>query len=749
MADTASNVVINSLLFWDEAIALYDRNDLNAALQKMWDIPDPSAKIFFDIGVVHHGLGNLEAAEKSFESAIIKDCHLAIGHYQLAITYYKLNKFHKSEISFNLAHQCLRGKNYIDYKQLGLRYVLYECEVLYNLSLVYLGLNERQTALQTLDKALTSAESNRNLKEQIQNSRQSIQMGRNAALLEIPQEAIFRPPKSKTANIGKKDYLGKAKVVSSVTEKDEATGFIPVPKEIPPSDRSQSQPEIKTAPPTRPPPTISVAPPASLSTVPPTRPPPSQPLPDLPTNQPPANIPSAPPNRPTPTITKSPPGQPLPELPSEPTNKPPASAAPDRPPPTISKPPPSQPLPELPSAPTNQPPASAAPDRPPSTISKPPPSQPLPDLPKVPPSRPPPPNISNIPPNRPPPPPSISLSPAVKSIPPPPQQPLPTVPSANNAAGQSSNKNLKITSHISPRVSPAASPRSSPKLAPKPKPVKSNSSLNANNDGDKQVLPQQPLTPSPPPSFQQPEDGKSVSTTSWLSNMAVATVGATESNNWVTIKAHYKYTCAIRVKTGTPYKEFSELICKKFEKLPSELNIWFRKEDNSELQKIDSEKLMKDFWNAANYGRITVWCYESEVEKPTNVPSKQVVAMYDFDAPQAVDLSFKEGNIISEVISIDDNWYQGQLHGKTGLFPKTYVKDLELPPPSPLAPDVTAKPVLRNTTSSTNQVTLRQKSSKTQSASFTQEETPTSFGALMQELKTATQRRSHYDTTNT
>ncbi|XP_077986504.1 neutrophil cytosol factor 2-like isoform X2 [Glandiceps talaboti] len=625
MADTASNVVINSLLFWDEAIALYDRNDLNAALQKMWDIPDPSAKIFFDIGVVHHGLGNLEAAEKSFESAIIKDCHLAIGHYQLAITYYKLNKFHKSEISFNLAHQCLRGKNYIDYKQLGLRYVLYECEVLYNLSLVYLGLNERQTALQTLDKALTSAESNRNLKEQIQNSRQSIQMGRNAALLEIPQEAIFRPPKSKTANIGKKDYLGKAKVVSSVTEKDEATGFIPVPKEIPPSDRSQSQPEIKTAPPTRPPPTISVAPPASLSTVPPTRPPPSQPLPDLPTNQPPANIPSAPPNRPTPTITKSPPGQPLPELPSEPTNKPPASAAPDRPPPTISKPPPSQPLPELPSAPTNQPPASAAPDRPPSTISKPPPSQPLPDLPK----------------------------------------------------------------------------------------------------------------------------GKSVSTTSWLSNMAVATVGATESNNWVTIKAHYKYTCAIRVKTGTPYKEFSELICKKFEKLPSELNIWFRKEDNSELQKIDSEKLMKDFWNAANYGRITVWCYESEVEKPTNVPSKQVVAMYDFDAPQAVDLSFKEGNIISEVISIDDNWYQGQLHGKTGLFPKTYVKDLELPPPSPLAPDVTAKPVLRNTTSSTNQVTLRQKSSKTQSASFTQEETPTSFGALMQELKTATQRRSHYDTTNT
>ncbi|RUS78867.1 hypothetical protein EGW08_013372, partial [Elysia chlorotica] len=61
----------------------------------------------------------------------------------------------------------------------------------------------------------------------------------------------------------------------------------------------------------------------------------------------------------------------------------------------------------------------------------------------------------------------------------------------------------------------------------------------------------------------------------------------------------------------------------------------------------------------------------------TSKSDSTVKALYDFEDPPLGDLPFKEGDMIDVVEFIGEDWGRGLLNGKEGLFPLSFVAELE------------------------------------------------------------------------
>ncbi|XP_053920440.1 sorbin and SH3 domain-containing protein 2 isoform X32 [Cuculus canorus] len=72
-------------------------------------------------------------------------------------------------------------------------------------------------------------------------------------------------------------------------------------------------------------------------------------------------------------------------------------------------------------------------------------------------------------------------------------------------------------------------------------------------------------------------------------------------------------------------------------------------------------------------------CTPRERRGTTDKEKLPARAVYDFKAQTSKELSFKKGDTVYILRKIDQNWYEGEHHGRVGIFPISYVEKLSPP----------------------------------------------------------------------
>ncbi|OTF80122.1 endophilin-A-like protein [Euroglyphus maynei] len=95
---------------------------------------------------------------------------------------------------------------------------------------------------------------------------------------------------------------------------------------------------------------------------------------------------------------------------------------------------------------------------------------------------------------------------------------------------------------------------------------------------------------------------------------------------------------------------------------------------------LDTSKVNANGISAKLYSLLLASPLPSPVRSPARTPTDSrgpcCQALYDFDAENENELNFKEGDIIQLITQVDENWYEGSVNGRTGLFPVSYVQVL-------------------------------------------------------------------------
>lgn len=195
---------------WVAALAAYDNNEFDNSLKCFEAISDTS-KILFNLGVIHATLGEHGKAVDCYQRAVQLDQYLAVAYFQQGVSNFLLGDFEEALANFNDTLLYLRGNRWIDYDQLGLKFKLYSCEVLFNRGLCYIYLQQKDAGLQDLifaarEKAVLDHDViDEAIKEQAE----------GYTVFSIPVGVIYRPNEAKVKILKKQDYLGKARLVAA------------------------------------------------------------------------------------------------------------------------------------------------------------------------------------------------------------------------------------------------------------------------------------------------------------------------------------------------------------------------------------------------------------------------------------------------------------------------------------------------------------------------------------------------------
>lgn len=199
-----------SIETWCAALAAYDNHEFDASLKCFGQIADTS-KIFFNLGVINATLGEHAKAVDYYQQAVHLDQYLAVAYFQQGVSNFLMGDFEEALANFNDTLLYLRGNYHIDYEQLGLKFKLYSCEVLFNRGLCYIYLQQKDAGMQDL----VFAAREKRVPDHDVIDEAIREQAEGYTVFSIPVGVVYRPNEAKVRNLKTKDYLGKARLVAA------------------------------------------------------------------------------------------------------------------------------------------------------------------------------------------------------------------------------------------------------------------------------------------------------------------------------------------------------------------------------------------------------------------------------------------------------------------------------------------------------------------------------------------------------
>ncbi|XP_015681611.1 NADPH oxidase activator 1 [Protobothrops mucrosquamatus] len=192
---------------WNQGVLALEKGNLATALDIFQGIKNPPSKIDFNVGCLHLLQGNLDQALEAFDQSLSKDNCLAVGFFQRGYVHLQLGRYEEALKDGKLALRCLRNNSCINYKPLGLAFVLRASEVLHNTAATHCRLGRWPEARETLEEAATQMPERETVA--------ALKQVEDRLLLDpksVPPGKIFRPP-LQAKELKEKDYLGQSKKI--------------------------------------------------------------------------------------------------------------------------------------------------------------------------------------------------------------------------------------------------------------------------------------------------------------------------------------------------------------------------------------------------------------------------------------------------------------------------------------------------------------------------------------------------------
>lgn len=204
---------------WHQGAQAVERGDWDCALRLFSGIPEPPARLCFNVGCVHLLAGDPEAALQAFDQAVTKDTCMAVGFFQRGVANFQLERFWEALSDFQLALAQLRDNATIDYTQLGLRFKLQAWEVRFNMAAVQCQLGLWAEATCSLEKAISQGPDG--ARDDLDVALGQVQKQAPLQPRQVPGGEVFRPHRRRLEHLEPVDFLGKAKVVACTVPDDQ------------------------------------------------------------------------------------------------------------------------------------------------------------------------------------------------------------------------------------------------------------------------------------------------------------------------------------------------------------------------------------------------------------------------------------------------------------------------------------------------------------------------------------------------